>query len=300
MPILCLYVFLMIIIAILVYNSSAFEFERYEKDYQKFSVTINQSEKTALSLTQEESDKDEYNYSVPTCSSDSSSIIVHPRGCSNSITMIKVEGGVFTMGNNNGFNTKPEHQVELSDFYIADKEITQALWYEIMGTNGSGFAERLQSPLKPADDISWYDALKFIDELNSLTDLHFRLPTEAEWEFAAKGGNRSCGYTYSGSDNINQVAWWAGNAYNVKPLGPDYGTHNVGTKIPNELGLYDMSGNVRKWCQDWYNDYPRKKQKNPTGLQQDVPKSFVEDALLVEVHVKVFIETTNCQTTPIL
>lgn len=198
-------------------------------------------------------------------SSDSSSITVHPRGCSNSITMIMVEGGVFSMGNNDGYNTKPEHRVELSDFFIADKEVTQALWKEIMGTNGSDFAVRLQFPLKPADNISWYDALKFIGELNSLTDLQFRLPTEAEWEYAAKGGNKSCGYTYSGSDNINQVAWWAGNSYNVKPLGPDYGTHYVGTKSPNELGLYDMSGNVWEWCQDWYNDYTRKIQKNPTG-----------------------------------
>ena len=116
------------------------------------------------------------------------------------------------MGDHDGYDNKPEHKVEVSNFYIATTEATQSLWREIMGTNGSNLAERLHAPQKPADNISWDDAHQFIDALNSRTDLNFRLPTEAEWEYAAKGGNKSCGYTYSESDYINRVAWWAVNA----------------------------------------------------------------------------------------
>ena len=165
-----------------------------------------------LSSTQNESVDEEPITSVLTYSSDSSSITVHPRGCYNSITMIWVEGGVFSMGDHDGYDNKPEHKVEVSNFYIATTEATQSLWREIMGTNGSNLAERLHAPQKPADNISWDDAHQFIDALNSRTDLNFRLPTEAEWEYAAKGGNKSCGYTYSESDYINRVAWWAVNA----------------------------------------------------------------------------------------
>lgn len=198
-------------------------------------------------------------------SADSSSITINPRGCISSFTMIKVEGGAFTMGNNDEYGAGPEHIVELSDYYIAITEVTQSLWKEIMGTNGSNFAEQLQSPRKPADNVTWEDAQSFINALNLLTGLTFRLPTEAEWEYAAKGGKKSLGYYYSGSDNIEKVAWYGRNAYTVKPLGPDYGTHYVGTKSPNELGLYDMSGNVWEWCQDWHKDYSKRKQKNPVG-----------------------------------
>lgn len=264
-PILCVCAFISALIGWWIYSSPMCEKKHSEKEAQKHFNIVEQENIQATPLAQEEPCSEDVVNSVSPYSSDSLSIIVHPAGCTNSITMIKVKGGVFLMGSNDGYNNKPKHQVELSDFYIADKEVTQALWTEVMGSNGSDFAKRLQSPQKPADNISWQDAQDFIKVLNILTDLHFRLPTEAEWEFAAKGGNKSCGYVYSGSDNINQVAWWAANAYNVKPLGPDYGTHYVGMKSPNELGLYDMSGNVWEWCQDWYTDYPRKKQKNPTG-----------------------------------
>lgn len=225
--------------------------------------TIN--DEGTLSLTQEESVNEKPIRSIMEYSSDSSTIFFHPRGCSNYITMKRVEGGKFIMGNNKEYGSGPEHEVELSNFYIADTEVTQSLWKEIMGSSGSFMAERYQSPLKPADNVTWDDAHSFINALNSLTDQIFRLPTEAEWEFAARGGNKSVGYTYSGSDDINSVAWYGRNTYCVKPLGPDYGTHYVGTKRPNELGLYDMTGNVWEWCEDWHANYTKKQQRNPIG-----------------------------------
>ena len=263
MPILCLlYVFIIVLIGLWVYNSSFFETERYEKDVQKFFSSVQQVEEDT-SMNQEEINEEAQTQPF-VFSSDSSWIYVHPNGCT-SFKMIRVKGGVFTMGNNDEYESGPEHEVELSDFYIAETEVPQSLWKDIMGNSGSALLERNQSPKKPADGVSWDDAQAFIKALNSLTGQEFRLPTEAEWEFAAKGGNKSCGYKYSGSYDIGSVAWYGRNAYNVKPLGPDYGTHYVGEKRPNELGLYDMSGNVWEWCQDWHKDYSRKRQKNPKG-----------------------------------
>lgn len=248
------------------YYSSA-----YSSDYNRLSIkcenrpvsVLKDRKKDTASMYQE--DKDDNLPTKPfTFSADSSFITIHPTGCT-PFMMIKVEGGVFTMGNNEEYDSGPEHEVELSDFYIAETEVPQSLWKDIMGNSGSALLERNQSPKKPADGVSWDDAQAFIKALNSLTGQEFRLPTEAEWEFAAKGGNKSCGYKYSGSYDIGSVAWYGRNAYNVKPLGPDYGTHYVGEKRPNELGLYDMSGNVWEWCQDWHKDYSRKRQKNPKG-----------------------------------
>ena len=140
-------------------------------------------------------------------------------------------------------------------------EVTQALWKAVMGSNPS----RFKGDDRPVECVSWNDCQTFINKLNSLTSQHFRLPTEAEWEFAAKGGNKSNGYTYSGSNNIDNVAWYTVNAYDKGSSSPDYGTHDVKTKSPNELGIYDMSGNVWEWCQDWYGDYSSSSQTNPTG-----------------------------------
>ncbi len=118
---------------------------------------------------------------------------------------------------------------------------------------------------RPVEQVSWDDCQEFIRRLNQLTGRTFRLPTEAEWEYAARGGSKSRGYKYAGGNDINTVAWYDKNAYDKGESSPDYGTHVVKTKSPNELGLYDMSGNVDEWCQDWYGDYSAGAQTNPKG-----------------------------------
>ena len=138
-------------------------------------------------------------------------------------------------------------------FYIGETEVTQALWEAVMGSNPS----RFKGANRPVEQVSWNDCKEFISRLNSITGKKFRLPKEKEWEYAAKGGSRSHGYEYSGSNEINDVAWYDKNACycgssNQNSNHPDYGTHNVKTKKPNELGIYDMSGNVYEWCEDLY------------------------------------------------
>ncbi|MBQ9203774.1 MAG: SUMF1/EgtB/PvdO family nonheme iron enzyme [Prevotella sp.] len=174
-------------------------------------------------------------------------------------TMVRVDGGTFQMGatSEQGSDAysdeKPAHQVTLSSYYIGETEVTQELWRAVMGENPSNFkGDRL-----PVESVSWKDCQSFIEKLNRQTGLRFRLPTEAEWEYAARGGNKSRGYKYSGSNNIGDVAWYNGNSSSS--------THDVKTKQPNELGLYDMSGNVWEWCQDWYGSYNAGSQQNPTG-----------------------------------
>ncbi len=173
--------------------------------------------------------------------------------------MVYVEGGTFTMGatSEQGRDAwdgeKPKHKVTLSSFIIGKYEVTQALWEAVMGSNPSYF----KGDNLPVEQVSWNDCQTFITKLNSLTGLNFRLPTEAEWEYAARGGNKSRGYKYAGSNNIDDVAWHTSNSSSK--------THAVGTKQPNELGLYDMSGNVWEWCGDWYGDYSSSAQTNPTG-----------------------------------
>ena len=173
--------------------------------------------------------------------------------------MVKVEGSTFTMGatpeqGNDAYEyERPAHQVTLSDYYIGRYEVTQKEWQAVMGDNPSKFyGDNL-----PVDYVSWNDCQDFINKLNQLTGLKFRLPTEAEWEFAARGGKQSKGYKYSGSDNAKNIAWYEKNS-GSKP-------HQVGTKEPNELGIYDMSGNVWEWCGDWYGSYSSSAQTNPTG-----------------------------------
>ena len=175
-------------------------------------------------------------------------------------TMIPVEGGTFTMGatSEQGSDTwdreKPTHRVTLSDYYIGEVEVTQALWQAVMGDNPSYFKGDLQ---RPVEYVSWNECQEFIKKLNALTGQNFRLPTEAEWEYAARGGNKSKGYKYAGSNNIDDVAWYDDNSNDM--------THFVKGKQANELGLYDMSGNVWEWCSDWYGDYSSSAQTNPTG-----------------------------------
>ncbi len=184
-----------------------------------------------------------------------------------SYEMIKVEGGTFKMGaqssDPNGENydsesiflERPVHSVTLDYYYIGETEVTQELWEAVMGTNPSYF----KGSNKPVESVSWNDCQEFITKLNQLTGKEFRLPTEAEWEYAARGGNKSLGYKYAGSNTIGDVAWYEVNAYDVGR------SHPVGTKSPNELGLYDMSGNVYEWCSDWYGEYSSSSQTNPTG-----------------------------------
>ena len=176
-----------------------------------------------------------------------------------SFTMKPVAGGTFTMGATSeqqdpDDDEKPTHTVTLSDYYIGETEVTQELWAAVMGSNPSEFTGNMQ---RPVEQVSWEDCQTFIRKLNELTGANFRLPTEAEWEFAARGGRNSRGYQYSGSSNLGDVAWYRDNSSDT--------THPVKTKSPNELGIYDMSGNVWEWCQDWYGNYSSSSQTNPTG-----------------------------------
>ena len=178
--------------------------------------------------------------------------------------MIRVEGGTFTMGataeqEDDAYDwERPAHQVTLSDYYIGQTQVTQALWTAVMGNNPSVFiGDNL-----PVEYVGWDDCQTFIEKLNSLLSneldgMRFALPTEAQWEFAARGDNKSKGCKYAGSNNLDDVAWYWDYS--------DKQTHSVAQKQPNELGLYDMSGNVSEWCQDWYGSYSSNAQTNPQG-----------------------------------
>ena len=185
--------------------------------------------------------------------------------------MIYVEGGTFTMGTTSeqesdaNKDEKPAHQVTLSGYYIGETVVTQALWKAVMGKRKKYFGlidvdnnpSSFKGENRPVELVNWNDCQEFIEKLNALTGGNFRLPTEAEWEYAARGGSKSRGYKYSGSNNIDDVAWYRDNS--------DKMTHEVGTKSSNELGIYDMSGNVWEWCSDWYGRYSSNAQTNPKG-----------------------------------
>ena len=174
-----------------------------------------------------------------------------------SFTMIRVAPGTFRMGateeQGSDANSweRPVHNVTLSSYMIGETEVTQELWLAVMGTNPSKHEGSLQ---KPVENVTWPDCQEFISRLNQLTGLSFRLPTEAEWEYAARGGNRSQGYKYAGSNNIDDVGWVTGTT-----------THPVGSLQPNELYLYDMSGNVDEWVWDYFGYYTSEPQTDPTG-----------------------------------
>ncbi len=174
--------------------------------------------------------------------------------------MVQIAGGTYTMGctSEQGSGCEndenPSHSVTLKSFSISKYEVTQAQWQQVMGSNPSHFKGCDNCPVEL---VSWDDVQEFISRLNQQTGQHYRLPTEAEWEYAARGGNNSRGNKYSGSNTINDVAWYGSNS-NSK-------THEVGTKQANELGIYDMTGNVWEWCSDWYSDSYYSKYDNKTN-----------------------------------
>jgi formylglycine-generating enzyme required for sulfatase activity len=172
-----------------------------------------------------------------------------------------VEGGTFMMGASGddseaAYLERPRHSVTLDNFYIAETQVTQELWQVVMGSNPSHFKGDIHWPV---ECVSWNDCQKFIEKLNTITGRTFSLPTEAQWEYAARGGKKSKGYKFSGSNSLGDVAWYGGNSNNT--------TYPVAQKHANELGLYDMTGNVREWCLDWFdsNYYANSPQNNPQG-----------------------------------
>lgn len=196
-------------------------------------------------------------------------------------TMVLVEGGSFIMGNDDGLETeKPAHPVTVSSFYINKYVVTQREWFEIMFTAPS----EVDGDKNPVENVSWFDAINYCVKKSLMLGLEpcyeingqqvscdftkngLRLPTEAEWEFAMRGGNLSKNYTYAGSDNIDEVAWFIDNS--------DYTSHPVGEKKPNELGLYDMSGNVYEWCWDRFGTYTEEEKIDPKGSETGTNRVF--------------------------
>lgn len=182
-------------------------------------------------------------------------------------TMVKVQGGTFMMGaaRTDGFSStieKPQHEVTVDSFKIGETQVTQGLWVAVMGTNPS---IHKGDEMLPIENVSWDDAKTFINRLNAITGKQFRLPTEAEWEFAARGGTVDEDGHFAGG-TLDDVAWHQGNSDNK--------THPVATKKPNELGIYDMCGNVDEWCNDWYSAYTAVHQENPIGPASGSLKVF--------------------------
>ncbi|MBL7777761.1 MAG: formylglycine-generating enzyme family protein [Chitinophagales bacterium] len=176
--------------------------------------------------------------------------------------MVLVQGGTFDMGSHTGVkNERPVHPVTVKNFYMGVYEVTQSMWQQVMGYNPSYFKN---CPNCPVEEATPKQVDEFIAKLNELTGKHYRLPTEAEWEYAARGGNQSKGYHYPGSDSLFEVGWVRDNA--------DKKTHEVGLKKPNELGLYDMSGNVWELCIDWWNPayYKKRVRDNPANLKKAI------------------------------
>jgi formylglycine-generating enzyme required for sulfatase activity len=184
------------------------------------------------------------------------------------IELVIVKGGEFTMGctAEQGRecldNEKPARKATLGDFYIGKYEVTQKQWVEVMGSNPSHF----KGDDLPVESVSWMEVQEFISKLRQITGRRYRLPTEAEWEYAARGGQSTKNFMYSGGNHADETAWYIGNSGEK--------THAVGTKDPNELGIYDMSGNVWEWVADWYGKYSAAAQENPSGPSAGANRVF--------------------------
>ena len=249
--------------------SVTFSAEGYETTTRSITVIAGQTATCNATLKRKQTPQQPSTPAQSVNTSSATSQTITANGVS--FKMIRVDGGTFTMGatseqGSDAFDDeKPTHQVTLSSYYIGETEVTQALWEAVMGTTVSQQRDLANKDWSlygvganyPMYYISWEECQTFIRKLNSLTGKSFRLPTEAEWEFAARGGTKSQGYKYSGSNNLSAVAWYDDNSGS--------GTHPVKTKSPNELGIYDMSGNVFEWCQDWKGAYSSSHQRDPMG-----------------------------------
>ena len=194
---------------------------------------------------------------------DSVRVVELPEG--QRLEMVWVEGGTFTMGSNaargvshNYEASRPEHRVTVDGFFMARFEVTQGVWRAVMGENPSRFAT---GDSLPVEQVSWADALRFVTLLSQATGHRFRLPTEAEWEYAARGGTKAKETPFAGCGRgqLERHAWFCVNS--------ERATHKVGSLLPNELGLHDMSGNVAEWCSDWMEPYGKEAQTNPRGAR---------------------------------
>ncbi len=205
-----------------------------------------------------------FQFSIINCAKAQDSVIVVDLPEGQHLEMVWVEGGSFTMGSNSARGvshnyeaTRPEHSVSVDGFFIAKLEVTQGVWRAVMGENPSKFAG---SDSMPVEQVLWSDAQRFVTLLGQLTGRRFRLPTEAEWEYAARGGVKArTGQPFAGCSRgqLNSYAWYCVNSERTP--------HVVGRLAPNELGLYDMSGNVAEWCSDWMEPYTAEEQINPRG-----------------------------------